>query len=195
MVRIRLRRVGLKKQPSYRIVVTDQRSPRDGRYIEIIGHYNPRTRPNTDIVDEGRVLYWLNNGAQPSDAVRKLLGRTGTWDRYERLRQGEAMEILVGEAEAAQAAAEPVSPRTQFPAPGPGESRLKAAAAAAAVASAAAVTEAVAEAPAETVADEVEDADVDEVEETAEAPEAVLEEATEADAPAEDDGADAETDD
>lgn len=191
MVRIRLRRVGLKKQPSYRIVVTDQRSPRDGRYIEIIGHYNPRTRPNTDIVDEGRALYWLSNGAQPSDSVRKILGRTGTWGRYERLRQGEAIDTLVSEAETALAAAEPVSPRTQFPAPGAGESRLKAAAA-----SAAASAEAVAEAVEES-ADEAEEAAADSeevVEEVEDAPEAELEDAAEAAAET-DDAADEETDD
>jgi small subunit ribosomal protein S16 len=126
MVRIRLRRVGLKKQPSYRIIVADQRSPRDGRYIEIIGQYNPRTIPNTDIVDEGRVLYWLNTGAQPSDPVKKLLVRTGTWARFERLRKGESLEVLVAEAEAAQAKAAPVSPRTRYPAPEAGKSRKKA---------------------------------------------------------------------
>ncbi len=126
MVRIRLRRVGLKKQPSYRIIVADQRSPRDGRYIEIIGQYNPRTIPNTDIVDDARALYWLSTGAQPSDPVKKLLVRTGTWARFERLRKGESMETLVAEAEAAQANAAPISPRTRYPAPEAGQSRKKA---------------------------------------------------------------------
>ena len=148
MVRIRLRRVGLKKQPSYRIVITDKRSPRDGRFIEIIGHYNPRTRPNTDIVDEARALYWLDNGAQPTDAVRRILERTGTWERFERLRKGEAIDTLVSEAEAAQAQAGPVSPRTQFPAPAAGQSRQKAAVAVPEAA------EAVAEAEAEEEAEE-----------------------------------------
>ncbi|MCB9454701.1 MAG: 30S ribosomal protein S16 [Anaerolineaceae bacterium] len=126
MVRIRLRRVGLKKQPSYRIVVADQRTARDGRFIEIIGHHNPRTRPSTDVVKEDRALYWLSVGAQPSDGVLRLLKRTGTWERYERLMKGEAMETLVAEAEAAIAAAEPVSPKTRYPSPGPGQSRKKA---------------------------------------------------------------------
>jgi small subunit ribosomal protein S16 len=126
MVRIRLRRVGLKKQPSYRIIVADQRSPRDGRYIEIIGQYNPRTIPNTDIVDEARALYWLGTGAQPSDPVKKILVRTGTWARFERMRKGESVEALVAEAEAAQANATPVSPRTRYPAPEAGQSRKKA---------------------------------------------------------------------
>ena len=63
----------LKRQPSYRIVVTDQRKARNGGYLENIGQYNPRTRPATEIIDEDRALYWLSVGAQPSDAVRRLL--------------------------------------------------------------------------------------------------------------------------
>lgn len=127
MVRIRLRRVGLKKQPSYRIIVADQRSPRDGRFIEIIGQYNPRTRPNTTIVDEARALYWLGTGAQPTETVQKILVQTGTWARFERMRKGETVEALVAEAEAAQASAEPVSPKTKYPSPAPGKSKQKAA--------------------------------------------------------------------
>ena len=73
MVRIRLRRVGAKKQPSYRVVVTDQRSPRDGRFIENVGHYNPRTDPATVVINEARVAYWLSKGAQPSEAVARML--------------------------------------------------------------------------------------------------------------------------
>jgi len=73
MVRIRLRRQGLKRQPSYRVVVTDQRKARNGKYLENIGHYNPRTRPATETIEEDRALYWLSVGAQPSDAVRRLL--------------------------------------------------------------------------------------------------------------------------
>ena len=76
MVRIRLRRQGAKKQPSYRIVVADQRSPRDGKFIEIIGHFNPRTEPNTVEVDRERALYWLKQGARPSEAVARLLEST-----------------------------------------------------------------------------------------------------------------------
>lgn len=126
MVRIRLRRVGLKKQPSYRIVVADQRSSRDGRFIEIIGNYNPRTKPNTTVVDEERALYWLSTGAQPSNTVRRILKVTGTWERFERLNKGEAIETLVQEAEAARAAADPVSPKTRYPSPEPGQSKQKA---------------------------------------------------------------------
>ncbi len=98
MVRIRLRRVGLKKQPSYRIVVADRESPRNGRYIEIIGLYNPRTEPTTMELKEDRALYWLSVGAQPSEAVARILKNLGTMDRLERLRKGEAMETLVAEA-------------------------------------------------------------------------------------------------
>ncbi len=73
MLRIRLRRVGAKRQPSYRIVVAESTSPRDGRFVEVIGIYNPRTEPETVIIQEERALYWLSKGAQPSDAVARLL--------------------------------------------------------------------------------------------------------------------------
>lgn len=125
MVRIRLRRVGLKKQPSYRVVVTDQRNARNGAFIEIIGHYNPRTRPSTEVIDEARVLHWLSVGAQPSEAVEGMLRRLGTLDRFARLRAGEPVETLVAEAEAARAAATPVSPKTRYPSPAPGEGKFK----------------------------------------------------------------------
>ena len=124
MVRIRFRRVGMKKQPSYRIVVTNSRSPRDGRFIEIIGHYNPRTEPSTDVIDDARALYWLGVGAQPSDSVKRLMVRTGTWERFERMRKGEDIAALVAEAEAAEKPV--VSSRTAYPAPAAGESKQKA---------------------------------------------------------------------
>ena len=124
MVRIRLRRQGLKRQPSYRVVVTDQRKARNGKYLENIGHYNPRTRPATEIIQEERALYWLSVGAQPSDAVRRLLEHTGTWERFQRLRAGESLEVLVQEAE--ENRAELPSPKTNYPAPGDGESKIKA---------------------------------------------------------------------
>lgn len=76
-VRIRLRRTGGKKQASYRIVVADVHSPRDGRFIENIGHYNPRTDPATYELDEERARYWLSQGAQPSDAVARMLQKKG----------------------------------------------------------------------------------------------------------------------
>ncbi|MFN8529415.1 MAG: 30S ribosomal protein S16 [Anaerolineae bacterium] len=124
MVRIRLRRVGLKKQPSYRIIVADQRSPRNGDFIEAIGNHNPRTEPITDVVDEARALHWLSVGAQPSEAVAYIFKRTGTFARYERLKKGEALEALVAEAQAAAANA-PKSTKTRRPSPGPGEGTMK----------------------------------------------------------------------
>ena len=72
-VRMRLTRVGSKKNPIYRVVVADSRSPRDGRFIEIVGRYNPQTDPSTIDFDEDKVRDWLGKGAQPSDAVAKLL--------------------------------------------------------------------------------------------------------------------------
>ena len=124
MVRIRFRRQGLKRQPSYRVVVTDQRKARNGGYIENIGYYNPRTRPATEVLEEARALYWLSVGAQPSDAVRRMMDHTGTWERFQRLRAGESMDDLVAEAEANRG--ELPSPKTNYPAPGDGESKIKA---------------------------------------------------------------------
>lgn len=100
MVKIRLRRVGAKKQPSYRVVVADSRSPRDGRFIETIGFYNPRTEPPTVEMKEDRALYWLSQGAQPTDAVAGLLKRRGTLDRLARYRGGESLDDLLAEAAA-----------------------------------------------------------------------------------------------
>jgi len=102
MLRIRLRRVGGKKQPSYRIVVAESTSPRDGKFVEIVGFHNPRTEPETIQVKEERVLYWLSVGAQPSDAVARLLKRTGTMARFERMKGGESLETLVAEATAVE---------------------------------------------------------------------------------------------
>ncbi len=72
-VRLRLTRVGNSKNPIWRVVVADQRSPRDGRFIEVVGHYNAQTNPSTITIDEERVRHWLSKGAQPTDQVRKLL--------------------------------------------------------------------------------------------------------------------------
>jgi len=124
MVRIRLRRIGLKGQPSYRIVVTDQRKARGGKYIESIGNYNPRTQPSTEVIQEDRALYWLSVGAQPSESVESIFKRTGTMERFQRLRNGEALEALVEEAEANRPPLP--SPKTRYPAPAAGESKIKA---------------------------------------------------------------------
>jgi small subunit ribosomal protein S16 len=102
MVKIRLRRVGGKKQPSYRVVVADSRSPRDGRFIEIIGFYNPRTEPPTMDLKEDRALHWLAQGAQPTGAVAGMFRHLGTLDRLARLKGGEALEGLLSEAAAAR---------------------------------------------------------------------------------------------
>lgn len=82
-VKIRLMRVGKKKQPSYRVVVADARSPRDGRYIEIVGQYRPRAEPTEFVVDDAKVLAWLARGAQPTEQVHRLLVTSGLWERYE----------------------------------------------------------------------------------------------------------------
>jgi small subunit ribosomal protein S16 len=97
MLRIRLSRTGKKKQPSYRVVVADIGAKRDGRVVERIGYYNPRTEPLEFRIKEERALHWLNVGAQPSDAVRRLLEKQGTMDRLQRLRAGEPLETLVAE--------------------------------------------------------------------------------------------------
>jgi small subunit ribosomal protein S16 len=112
MVRIRLRKMGLRHQPSYRIVVADRESPRDGRFLEVVGTYNPRTEPSTILVEEERIYHWLRNGAQPSESVARLLNQVGLTERFERLKKGEAEEKLLKEAEAARAA-RVVSPKTQ----------------------------------------------------------------------------------
>lgn len=82
-LRIRLRRMGKKKQPSYRVVVADQRSPRDGAFVEAVGFYNPLTDPSTIDIDEEKALAWLSKGAQPSDQVRALLRATGIWEKHQ----------------------------------------------------------------------------------------------------------------
>jgi small subunit ribosomal protein S16 len=97
MLRIRLSRVGSKRQPHYRVVVADKEAPRDGRFVERLGFFNPRTDPETYEIDEGRALHWLSVGAQPSDAVRRLLEKQGTLDRLSRLHSGESLETLVAE--------------------------------------------------------------------------------------------------
>lgn len=103
MVRIRLRRIGLKGQPSYRIVAADKESPRDGRFLEILGFYNPRTEPATLTVKEDRVFHWMQNGAKPTESVEQIFKTAGTLERWERFKQGEDSETLMKEAEEAEA--------------------------------------------------------------------------------------------
>ncbi|KRN98221.1 30S ribosomal protein S16 [Levilactobacillus paucivorans] len=81
-VKIRLKRMGSKKRPFYRIVVADSRSPRDGRFIEQVGTYNPVTQPAQITLEEESIMNWLNNGAQPSDTVKNLLSNAGIMKQY-----------------------------------------------------------------------------------------------------------------
>ena len=116
MVRLRLRRVGRKKQPSFRIVAAEKEAPRDGRFLEIVGFYNARTEPETITLKEDRIYEWLKNGAQPSDAVERIFRTAGVYDRFERFKAGEDVAKLVEESEAWQTA-QNVSGKTRRPAP------------------------------------------------------------------------------
>ena len=100
MVRIRLRRVGLTHQPSYRIMAADKEAPRDGRFLENLGFYNPRTDPSTIEIKEDRLFDWMSKGAQPSESVVKLLKSVGALDRFNRFKAGESIETLMAEAKA-----------------------------------------------------------------------------------------------
>ncbi len=88
MVKLRLRRAGKKKNPIYKIVVADIRSPRDGRFIEAVGQYDPNVNPILLTLKEERVFYWLKKGAQPTDTVRSLLQRKGLWLRWTLQKRG-----------------------------------------------------------------------------------------------------------
>lgn len=113
MVKIRLRRVGAKKQPYYRIVVADSHSPREGKFIEIIGTYNPRTEPPSMEIDADRAIYWLGVGAQPSEAVQRILDKKGIVARAQAAKQAEPRpEVLVP-------APEPVTEEEELPLPEP----------------------------------------------------------------------------
>lgn len=102
MVRLRLRRVGATKQPSYRLVATEKEMPRDGRFLEVLGNYNPRTQPATIHLEEDRIFEWMSKGAQPSESVLKIFKVTGTLDRYARFKAGEDVQVLVAEAKEAE---------------------------------------------------------------------------------------------
>lgn len=107
MVRIRLRREGKKGHPSYRIVAAEKEAPRDGRFLEILGHYNPRTNPSTISIKEDRVYDWIQKGAQPSDSVWQVFRLSGTDDRIKRFKAGEDVATLLAEAAASKAAQQP----------------------------------------------------------------------------------------
>ena len=87
MVKIRLRRVGAKKQPSYRLVVADARAPRDGAFIDVIGHYNPLTDPETIVIAEDKALNWLRQGAQPTATAARLLSKLGIMEKFKTIKE------------------------------------------------------------------------------------------------------------
>jgi len=87
MVKIRLRRVGAKKKPSYRLVVADVRAPRDGAFIAVIGHYNPLTDPETTVIDEEKALSWLRQGAQPTATVARLMAKAGIMEKFKTIKE------------------------------------------------------------------------------------------------------------
>lgn len=111
-VKIRLSRMGAKKQPTYRIVVAEERSKRDGRIVERIGHYDPRTEPPTIVLNEERTRYWLGVGARPTDALGVILRRAGISDKYVRQRAARKSKAAQAE-EAAKPAAAPAAPAAQ----------------------------------------------------------------------------------
>ncbi|HEX6310457.1 MAG TPA: 30S ribosomal protein S16 [Acidimicrobiia bacterium] len=121
-VKIRLMRVGKKKQPTYRVVVADSRSPRDGRIIEAIGKYGPRQEPSVVDIDGEKALGWLRKGAQPTEQVQKLLAATGVWAEYEKEKGGPVKTKLARRG---------VTPAATPPAPKPRPSKKAQAAAAA----------------------------------------------------------------
>ena len=87
MLKIRLRRVGAKKKPGYRLVVADVHTPRDGAFIDIIGHYNPLTDPETVVIQEEKALYWLRQGAQPTDTTARLLNKAGIMEKFKLVKE------------------------------------------------------------------------------------------------------------
>ncbi|MDP2674472.1 MAG: 30S ribosomal protein S16 [Dehalococcoidia bacterium] len=127
MLRIRLSRVGKRKQPAYRLVVADSHAPRDGAFIEIIGHYNPLTEPATLVVKEDEAVEWLRRGAQPSETAAKLLSRIGVmeragrapvvWDRTTPVKPKKAAEEEAPAAPAASAAPPAAAPPAAAEAP------------------------------------------------------------------------------
>jgi small subunit ribosomal protein S16 len=155
-VKIRLMRMGKKKQPTYRVVVADGRSPRDGRYIEILGQYRPREEPSHFAVDDEKTLGWLRQGAQPTDQVHRLLVNAGIWEQYEtdRKQQSRAVRTAAAKAKGASAAQAERDAAAKVTADAEAKAAADAAATEAAAAAEAAAAEA--EAPAEDAAPEAE---------------------------------------
>lgn len=120
-VKIRLSRYGAKKQPSYRVVVADERSKRDGRIVEKLGHYDPRTDPATIVLNEERTRYWLGVGARPTDALGPILKRAGISDKYVREHAARKSKAAKAEEAAKAAAPTPVAPAQAPAAAAPSE--------------------------------------------------------------------------
>lgn len=158
-VKIRLMRVGKKKQPTYRVVIADSRSPRDGRYIEIIGQYEPRKDPSVFAIDNDKALGWLRKGAQPTEQVHKLLIGTGLWAEFEAespnptLATRTAKARLIGTSKAR--AVKDEAAKAEAAANAAAESAAKAAEAKAAAEAAKAAAESAAEEVAEEATEEV----------------------------------------
>jgi small subunit ribosomal protein S16 len=143
--------MGKKKQPTYRVVVADGRSPRDGRYIEILGQYRPREEPSYFAVDDEKILGWLAQGAQPTVQVHKLLVGAGIWERYESGRKHESQAVRTAAAKAKGAAAREAKKAEDAKANAEAEAKAAKEAEAAAAATA---TESADEAPAEEPAED-----------------------------------------
>ena len=162
-VKLRLMRMGKKKQPTYRVVAADARSPRNGRFIEIVGTYEPRRDPSVIEIDNDRAVHWLRHGAQPTERVEKLLKISGAWESF----TGEAPAPVVTKA----ASDEDDPPDAASPADQVAEAPVEAAADEVAEAPVDAPADEVAEAPVEAPADEVAEAPVEAAaDEVAEAP-------------------------
>jgi small subunit ribosomal protein S16 len=122
LVKIRLRRIGAKKQPSYRLVVADSRAPRDGAFIAVIGHYNPLTHPETIVIDQEKALGWLKQGAQPTDTAARLLAKAGiieeSAERKEKMKAGTPAKPKASKkkAKAAAEAKAEEKPKAEAPA-------------------------------------------------------------------------------
>lgn len=107
-VKIRLMRLGKKKQPVYRVVVVDGRQPRDGSYIDAIGRYDPRQEPSLIEIDNDKAVTWLNNGAQPTDTARKLLEISGAWSQF-KISRGEIHTVASKPAPKKETPVEPAA--------------------------------------------------------------------------------------
>jgi small subunit ribosomal protein S16 len=123
-VRVRLTRVGSKKNPIWRVVVSDQRSPRDGRFIETIGHYNPQTEPSTIVLDQERFQHWVSRGAQPTNTVKQLVkahakGLAGGTSTGSAGVSQAPVAVAEPQAEAEEAPADVVEARAEAPEPEP----------------------------------------------------------------------------